>query len=342
MIAAVAPIAWGSNYYVTHQFLPAGQPLWASAFRALPAGLLLLVMCRRLPHGQWWWRSLVLGTLNVGAFFVLIFLTAHLLPTSLAATVMATSPMVMMLLAWALVAERPRAAPLVGAALGIAGVAVMVFSGTVAANGWGVAASLGAMVMSSVGFVLAKRWSGQVDVLSSTCWQLVAGSLLLVPIAAAVEGAPPIPTGAALAGYAYVAVVATALAFVCWFAALRRLPTGTVGLVGLLNPVTGMLLGTMLAGEDLTGRQLVGMAMVIIGVLLGQPERVGRLLDLTRVAWADLARLGRPGTKGTPAPVRAPGPLLPSDPGGVEEMDAAGVRGPVYCAEVGVHAPSRC
>src|SRR5580765_203427 len=133
VIAAVAPIAWGSNYYVTHQFLPADQPWWGAAFRALPAGLLLLVMCRRLPHGQWWWRSLVLGTLNVGAFFVLIFLTAQLMPTSLAATVM-------MLLAWVLAAERPRAAPLVGAALGVAGVAVMVFSGTVAANGWGVAA----------------------------------------------------------------------------------------------------------------------------------------------------------------------------------------------------------
>ena len=167
-VAAVAPIAWGSNYYVTHQFLPAGRPVWGAAFRALPAGLLLLALCRRLPHGAWWWRSLVLGTLNVGAFFVLIFLTAQLLPTSLAATLMATAPVVMMLLAWVLVAERPRAAMLVGAALGVAGVALMVLSGTVAANGWGVAASLGAMVMSSAGFVLAKRWSGHVDVLSST------------------------------------------------------------------------------------------------------------------------------------------------------------------------------
>ena len=68
-ITAIAPIAWGSNYYVTNQFLPEGSPLYGATIRALPAGLLLLAICRRRPRGSWWWKSLVLGTLNVGAFF---------------------------------------------------------------------------------------------------------------------------------------------------------------------------------------------------------------------------------------------------------------------------------
>ena len=153
-----------------------------------------------------------------------------------------------------------------------------------------------------------------------------------------VEGVPPIPHGSALAGFLYVTVVATALAFVCWFAALRRLPTGTVGLIGLLNPVTGVLLGTAIAGENLTVRQWAGMALVIFGVLLGQPAAS----EMARRIGAAARRPDRPEKKGTPAPVRAPGPLLPSDPGGVEEMDAAGVHRRVYCPAVAAPAPSRC
>lgn len=75
----------------------------------------------------------------------------------------------------------------------------------------------------------------------------------------------------ALLAFCYVGLVATALAFAAWFAGLRRLPAGTVGLIGLLNPVTGVLLGTVVAGEVLTGRQLCGLALVLGGVALGRP-----------------------------------------------------------------------
>lgn len=273
LVTAVAPVAWGSTYYVTHAFLPADHPLYGGLIRALPAGLLLLALCRRLPRGVWWWRSLVLGTLNVGAFFVLVYVAAQQLPSSVASTVMATSPVVMMLFAWLLLADRPPVRHLAGAGLGIAGVALMLLAGTGAVDLGGVLASAGAMVMSSFGYMLAERWGREgagVGVLASTSWQLVAGGLVLVPFAVLVEGAPPALDGTAVAAFAYVAVIATALAFAAWFAGLRHLPAGTVGLVGLLNPVTGVLLGTAVAAEALTGRQLAGLALVLAGVLLGQ------------------------------------------------------------------------
>ena len=125
LITAMAPIAWGSTYYVTREFLPADSALWGAVIRALPAGLLLLLIARRRPRGAWWWRSALLGAMNVGAFFALIYLAAQQLPTSIASTIMAASPIALMLMAWALMAERPRAVPLAGAALGIAGVATM-------------------------------------------------------------------------------------------------------------------------------------------------------------------------------------------------------------------------
>ncbi|TXK40234.1 DMT family transporter [Nonomuraea sp. C10] len=270
-VTAIAPVAWGATYYVTQQFLPADHPMYGAAIRALPAGLLLLLVRRRLPRGSWWWKSAVLGTLNMGAFFALVYLAAQTLPTSVASTIMATSPMVMMLFAWAALSERPRVTHLAGACVGIAGVGLMLLEDMGAAGLTGILASVSAMTMSSLGYVLAKRWSGDVDVFSLTSWQLIAGGAALVPVAVAVEGAPPSLDGPALLGFGYVTVVATALAFAAWFAGLRHLSAGTVGLIGLLNPVTGVLLGTVLAGETLTGRQIFGLVLVFLGILLGQP-----------------------------------------------------------------------
>ncbi len=305
LITMIAPVAWGTNYYVTRAFLPADEPLYGAAFRALPAGLLLLAACRARPHGSWWWKSLALGILNMGGFFALIYIAAQRLPTSVASSVMATSPMVMMLIAWGLIAERPRPAHLIGAGVGIGGVYLMLFTGATSIDLLGVGASIAAMLMSSCGYILAKRWSTEVEVLASTSWQLIAGGLLLFPLAVAAEGAPPHLDGAAVLGFGYVTVVATALAFAAWFACLRHLPAATVGLVGLLNPVTGVLLGTVIAGEALTVKQFCGLALVTIGILLGQPvlRRWGRSHGATSTA---RNQGGRPGVRAPESACKVP------------------------------------
>src|ERR1700754_2266552 len=94
-VTAVAPVAWGANYVVTRQLLPMDAPLWGSALRALPAGLVLLAVARALPRGVWWGLSAVLAPLNVGAFFLLVYVAAQLLPSSIAASVMALAPLTM-------------------------------------------------------------------------------------------------------------------------------------------------------------------------------------------------------------------------------------------------------
>ncbi|MET7488712.1 EamA family transporter [Streptomyces sp. NPDC005538] len=276
-LTAVAPVAWGANYYVTHEFLPPDSPLYGAALRALPAGLVLLALRRQRPRGAWWWRSAVLGLLNVSVFFVLVYAASQLLPTSIASTVMAMSPPAMMLIAWALVSERPGIAHLAGAAIGLGGVCLMLLTGADGVSVPGVLASAAAMLVSAFGHILTKRWNDtRTDVLASTAWQLTAGGLFLLPVAAAVEGPPPALSTPALLAFGYVTLIATALAFAAWFTGLRHLPAGTVGLVGLLNPVTGVLLGTAVAGEVLTGRQMCGLALVLAGVVLGRPSRAGR------------------------------------------------------------------
>lgn len=270
LITAIAPVAWGSTYYVTHEYLPADIPFWGAVFRALPAGMLLLLVVRRLPRGAWWWKAAVLGSLNMSAFFVLVYLAAQLLPTSAASVVMATAPFAMMGFGWLLLAERPALAQLGGAVLGVGGVAVMLATAATRIDPLGIAASVGAIVLSSIGYVLARRWSGEVPVLASTAWQLTFGGAVLVPVALLVEGLPPALSAQEAAGFAFVSVVATAVAFAAWFTGLRHLRAARVGLIGLLNPVTGVLLGTLVAGEAITVQQAIGIVLVLAGVLLGQ------------------------------------------------------------------------
>jgi len=271
MFTALAPAAWGSSYFVTAHFLPPGRPLFAAAVRALPVGLVLIALTRRLPTGSWWWRAGVLGALNIGAFFPLIFLAGYHLPGGLAATLTATSPIAVMLVAWALIAERPALLSLMAAFVGIGGVGLLVLDDGLHVDGIGVAASLGAVAISSLGYVLGKRWQPPVDMLTFSAWQLIAGGLVLVPVAALVEGAPPALDARAVGGFLYICVFGTGLAYVAWFTGLARMPAGAVSLIGLVNPVVGMALGVAFAHEAFGATQLLGMGLVLGGVLAGQP-----------------------------------------------------------------------
>lgn len=271
LITAIAPIAWGSNYYVMGSFLPADAPLWGAVLRALPAGLVLLLVARKVPKGAWWWRALVLGTLNMSAFFALVYVASQLLPSSIASMIMAASPIVMMVFAVSMLGERLRLLPVVGAATGLVGVVLMLAAGTSAIDWRGILASVAAMVLASFGFVLVKRWGSDVDILPLTAWQLVGGGLVLLPVALLVEGPMPSYDAPALIALGYVGLISTALAYLAWFGGLKHLSAGTTGLIGLLNPVTGVVLGTLLAGEVLGWQQGVGMGLVLVGILLGRP-----------------------------------------------------------------------
>lgn len=307
LLTAIAPITWGASYLVTRQLLPADSALWGAVLRALPAGLLLLLITRTLPRGAWWWRAALLGTLNIGAFFVLVYVAAQLLPSSIASMLMAVSPAVMLLLAWPLLAERPRALSVIGAGLGFLGVCAMLLTGVERTNLWGVLASVTAMVMSSLGFVLSKRWAGDdVGPLPLASWQLVAGGLLVVPVALAVEGAPPRLDGVEIGAFAFLSLVATALAYWAWFSGLAHLDAGAVGLIGLLNPVTGVLLGTLVAAERLSLLQAAGMTLVLVGIVLGQRRTTSAGVRLLRRRAPQPGRHRRPGH-----PPGAPGPRPP-------------------------------
>lgn len=277
LVTAVAPIAWGTTYVVTADLLPDGRPLFAGAARALPAGLILLALSRQLPRGIWWWRALVLGTLNFAAFLPLLFLSAYRLPGGVASTVQAASPLVVMALAWVVLREVPGRLRVLGGLVGLVGVGLLVLRSASSIDSLGLLAAAGSVASSALGFVLVRRWPAPVDTLTLVSWQLVVGGVALVPLTLVVEGPPPALDLSAGAGLLWLAGVGTVLAYACWFRGLAHLPAGTVSLIGLLNPVVATSLGIAVSGEPFGVVTVTGMGLIAAGVLLGQPALTNRL-----------------------------------------------------------------
>jgi probable blue pigment (indigoidine) exporter len=270
LLTAVAPAAWGTTYLVTERLLPPDRPLLSATLRALPTGLVLLAATRRLPSGAWWWRSLLLGVCNIGMFFPLLFLAAYRLPGGLASTLQATSPLAVMGLAALVIGERAGLVRLAAAGVGLVGVCLLVLRSPGQLDTVGLLAASGSVVVSALGFVLIKRWTPPVDMLTLISWQLVAGGLVLLPLTLLVEGPPPHLDAPALGGYLWLMTAGTGLAYYCWFTGLRSMPAGAVSLIGLINPVVGTALGVAIAGEAFGWVQALGMVLVLGGVVAGQ------------------------------------------------------------------------
>ncbi|WP_082566203.1 EamA family transporter [Arthrobacter sp. Soil782] len=267
LITALAPMVWGSTYLVTVALLPPGLPLTAAVLRALPAGLLLLLVVRRLPRGSWWWKALVLGGLNIGVFFALLFVAAYRLPGGVAATVGAVQPLIVAGLATWVLKDRLSLKVVLAGITGAAGVALLVLSPQARLDTVGVLAALGGAVSMAAGVVLAKKWGKAEKPLTMTAWQLVAGGLLLVPLMLIVEGQPPALTVTNLGGYLYLSILGTAVAYVLWFRGIQRLPVTAPSFLGLLSPVVAALLGWLVMGEQLSLLQGVG-GLLVLGSIL--------------------------------------------------------------------------
>jgi probable blue pigment (indigoidine) exporter len=280
LVTALTPMVWGTTYAVTTEFLPPDRPLLAATLRALPAGLLLLALTRQLPRGDWWWRSAVLGALNIGVFFALLFACAYRLPGGMAAVLGAAQPLLVAGLTVLLLTERVALRTVLAAVAGAGGVALAVLTAAARLDPIGLLAGLAGTSSMALGLVLTKRW-GRPDasLLTTTGWQLTAGGLLLAPLTLGVEGLPATLTGGNLAGYAYLSLIGTALAYTIWFRGLERLNAVRVSLLGLLSPVVATVVGWAALGQSLTPVQVAGMVLAFGSVLAGSSAQVRVLHD---------------------------------------------------------------
>lgn len=270
LLTAIAPIIWGSSYLVTTEYLPAGYPLTVAMLRALPIGLLLLLMVRRLPFGQWWLKSLILGSLNFSLFWWMLFIAAYRLPGGIAATVGAIQPLLVIYLAHLVLGSRVRPWSIVAALVGLVGVAVLLITPAATLDPVGIIAGIVGAISMAVGTVLTRRWQPPVSLLTFTSWQLVAGGLVLLPAALWLE--PPLPalTANNIYGLIYLGVIGAGFTYVLWFRGLSRLEPSTVSTLGFLSPITAVMIGWLLLGQSLTTIQIMAVITVFISVWLSQ------------------------------------------------------------------------
>lgn len=270
LATAIAPAVWGTTYVVTTGFLPPDHPLWSGALRALPAGLIALAITRCLPRGSWWWKALVLGTLNIGAFFPLLFLAAYLLPGGIAAIFGAAGPLLVAALALPLLGEWATGWRIGWGVLAVAGVTLMVLSPQSSLSTTGILAGAASVLSMALGTVLSKRWGRPVGPVSYAGWQLTAGGLVIVPLALALEGAPPSLDAAALGGYAWLSLVGALLAYTLWFRGVGHLPAGAVAFLPVISPLVAAALGWLVLDETLSPLQWVGFTLALVAVSCAQ------------------------------------------------------------------------
>ncbi|WP_039947580.1 EamA family transporter [Streptomyces sp. NRRL S-118] len=281
-LTALAPAGWGTTYLVTTEFLPSGHPLGSGVIRALPAGLILLALTRKLPCDEWLWRALLLGALNIGAPFALLFVAAQHLPGGVAATLFAVQPLLVVGLALLLLGEKPTRWRLGWGVAGVVGVGLIVLRGRLSFGLPGVLAGLAAAGVMAGGIVLTKRWGRPEGVGATTVagWQLTAGGLVPVPFALAFEGLPTGLDARAIGGYAWLAGVGALLSYPVWFHGIGKLPVVAVSFLPLLSPVIATILGGLCLGETLTPWQGVGFVLALTAVTAGQstPSTVRNLV----------------------------------------------------------------
>jgi probable blue pigment (indigoidine) exporter len=276
LVTALAPAIWGTTYFVTTEFLPQGYPLHVAMLRALPAGILLLLLVRKLPQGIWWPRGFILGALNFSFFWAMLFVSAYRLPGGVAATVGAVQPLIVIGLSRLFLSTPVRPLAIGAGFLGIAGVALLVLTPGAALDGIGVAAGLAGAVSMAFGTVLTRKWRPPVSNLTFTAWQLTAGGILLLPVAYALEPALLAPTAVNVMGMAYLGLIGAALTYLLWFRGLARIEPSAAASLGFLSPVVATLLGWLALGQSLAPAQIAGFITVLFSIWLSQRSQLPR------------------------------------------------------------------
>lgn len=279
-LTALAPVIWGSTYTVTTELLPHGHPLGVAMLRALPAGLILLILVKKLPNRDWYGRLFILGGLNFSVFWGLLFVAAYRLPGGVAATLGAMQPLVVLLLARLVLSTAIGPTGMAAALMGIGGVGLLVLAPGATLDVLGTMAALGAAASMAAGTVLSRKWQPPVSPLTFTAWQLTTGGLILLPVALLFEPSLPIPTAKHVVGYLWLGIVGAAVSYVLWFRGIARFGPATVTAFGFLSPLSAVVFGWLVLAQNLTPTQALGALVVLGSVWLGQ--RAGQKATLLR------------------------------------------------------------
>ena len=274
-LLAITSVGWGLNFPIMKHLLTEWPPLSSRGLCGIvgAAALALFALARRqrlsVPRVMWL-RLLLVSMLTIGGWVAFMGLALLWLNASEAAVLGISIPVWVAFLAWPILGERLSPVRGVSLTVALAGIAVLI-----GGNGFeasieklpGILFALAGAVCVGLGTVLTKHFPLALPPLSLAAWQIGLGCLPIAVVGLAVEQ----PQLAALSsvGWAsllYMTLIQFCLCYVCWFAALERLPAATASIGTLLVPVIGVLAAAAMLHEPLGLREIAALVLTLGGV----------------------------------------------------------------------------
>jgi len=291
-LLGVLSILWGGSFFFNGVVLREVPPLTVVLLRVAPASLILLpllwVYRIRFPTGFSGWRPFIaIGLLNNVLPFSLIVVGQTYIPSGLASILNATTPLFTVVVMAAAGEEKLHARRIAGVMTGLIGVIILHGGGFdgkslgfESGQGIGILLCLAGAFSYGLSALLARRVLSNSPPLGTATFQLLASTVMMIPVAGFVERPWQLPMPGATTWLAVIGLTAlsTALAYIVFFQILRRSGATNVMLVTLLIPVTAILLGYLLLGEQISSREMLGALVIGSALLLID----GRVLEMFR------------------------------------------------------------
>lgn len=276
-LAVLAPILWGTTYAVVSSEFVGWSPFALSVWRALPAGLLLLLIKPTLPKLSELPALLLIGFLNIALFFGLLFAAAMQIPSTLVGVGMVALPVVGLAIMGIFHQVKPSVIQLISALILIGCSAYLFTTSAIPIRFSAVLMLIGAMTALIGGSVVAKHVMKKIDWWKLLTWKLIFGGLILIPIAywemsqTGKSFVAPIPTNAEQwAAMCWLTVGLTSVAYGAYIYTIPMISTNELSFFGTLNPILAMILGATLMGESFSSTQVSIMGIMVVSNLIAQ------------------------------------------------------------------------
>jgi drug/metabolite transporter (DMT)-like permease len=282
VIAAFAAVyvIWGSTYLGIRYAIETIPPFLMAGTRFLAAGFVLCAFARVRGAGtptRIEWRDATIA----GALMLLVgnggvTWAEQTIPSSVAALVVALTPLWMVLFDWLRSGgTRPRAMVLAGLAVGLAGVVLLTRGNgqnASAAHGWGVAAVMAASICWALGSIFNRQARKPTSPLLGVGMQMIAGGGLLLALAVA-RGEPAQfsfarMTALSFWAWFYLTVAGSSIAYTAYVWLLHASTPARVATYAYVNPLIALLLGCTIGAEPFSNELFAAGALIVVAVVL--------------------------------------------------------------------------
>ncbi len=271
----VATIIWGYSFVAMKDVVSVIPPAWLLGVRFLSAGVLLsAILWKRVKaafSGKMVLAGVVLGLADFLAFWSQTVGLEHTTP-GINAFLTATYCVIVPFLWWIVARRRPTVFNVGAAVLALVGIWLVSVQSGGLTMGFGEAMTLLCALLFAVHMVLVSKLSRLHDVLALTAVQFVAEGSMGLLSGAVFETFPGFAafTPDIIAQLAFLAVFASIVAFGIQNVALAHIPPAQASLFLSLESVFGVLFSVLLYGEQLTGRLLLGFALIFIAIVFSE------------------------------------------------------------------------